>query len=67
MVNTERDIIRLFEKALSRLSFKTSIHRHRELRKDRKRFVYTLWILGGKNEHNRFIRLVKPCIKNCLH
>jgi intein-encoded DNA endonuclease-like protein len=67
MVNTEQTIIHLFEKALSQLSFKTSIHRHEEKRKDRKRFVYKLWILGGKSEHNRFIELIKPCIKNHLH
>jgi len=67
MVNTELAIIHLFKKALLKLSFKTSIHRHEEKRKGRKKFVYKLWILGGKNEHNRFIQLIKPCIKNHLH
>jgi intein-encoded DNA endonuclease-like protein len=67
MVNTELAIIHLFKKALLKLSFKTSIHRHEEKRKGRKKFVYKLWILGGKNEHNRFIQLIKPCIKNRLH
>jgi len=67
MVNTELGIIRLFRKALAQLSFKTSIHSQEEKRKNRKKFVYKLWILGGKNEHNRFIKLIKPCIKNYLH
>lgn len=56
MVNTEHAIIRLFGKALSQLSFKTSIHCHKEKRRDRKKLVYTLWILGGKNKHSKFIQ-----------
>lgn len=67
MANTERSIMHLLKKALSQLSFRTSIYRHREFRKDRREFVYILWILGGKNEHARFIQLIKPCIKNDLN
>lgn len=66
MTNTDYNIICLFKKALSQLSFRTSIHCHEEKRRNRKKFVYFLWILGGRNEHYKFIQLIKPCIKNCL-
>ena len=65
--NTDLEITELFKKAISRLSFKTSVYCHKERRKDRKQFVYKLNILGGKHERARFIKLIKPRIKNSVY
>ena len=65
--NTDLEITELFKKAISHLSFKTSVYCHKERRKDRKQFVYNLNILGGKHERARFIQLIKPRIKNSVY
>ncbi len=66
MANTDLDRLKMFEKGLSRLSFKTKIYVHEEHRENRKPFHYILRVLGGKTEHARFIEKIKPCIKNHL-
>lgn len=66
LCNTDHEIILLFQKALSQFSFETSIYRRRDARAGRSEFLYTLYFRGGQREHNRFIQLIKPCIKNSL-
>ena len=76
LCNADYKIILLFQKALSQLGFESSIYRNEQRWKDFyrdkydveswKEFLYILYIRGGQHEQNRFIELIKPCIKNSL-
>jgi len=59
--NTNYEIISFVKKIIEEEGFKTSFH---ERKKEKEANEYTLRILGGANECNRFISKIKPVIKN---